>query len=745
MAGADGGRVSNWWCHVEAYQISETDTTAVIRVESRFYSDPWGYSVSNGNTARCYCDGQDTGYGAVGGVNVSYGVAARLTMRTFDFTVGKTDSARNVWCVAGFHLGGYQVGTSEAGVNVTIGGIRYKTPNPPKNVTFAVESDTKASMTWQANYDNNALKPWKQLLLDQRRSVNGEAWGSWSNAKTMNWDALNSSVTDLKPNGRYQFALYARNGAGDSSHVDSQILYTTPAAPKSVSAAKTSTSQVTVTADVSNTYAHRVKVERSVGGGTWTTVGEGTVSNGVGTFVDKNAPAGVVSYRVSCTRPAYGDDTGLTVWTGAAVESNTVTTITAPLAPTVVEPASGAVHANPWAGVVSWNPNHPDGSAQTSAQVEITNPYGTVTTRSVYDDTASLAYTFAQNGTWSVRIRTKGLHADWGAWSSPRSFTVATAPSVVLTSPGDVIEKVPFDVSWSVADTTGVSEQTVTIFVDGVERYSEKVDAGLRTVSVGSSKLLPVNHSTLTIQVTVKGGSTLTATQSIVATVDYTPPADPYLTFEPDEDMVTGSAVVSVTFGTPGYGQPDTEYVSVYRVLDGEELLLAERLYDGQQVEDVLPPLNVSYAYRCVAHASSGAVSEFTQSVVYESHFSMLNFESDASRFVALGWDEKVTRKVEHVTSEFHFARGDSPRPVSYGLSQLDTSITVDGWLEWDQNVYASLVRLFDAYTYGWFREGSGLRMYGKIAGSLSVDTAENRKIAYSLEVTVLDWMEPNR
>lgn len=737
MADGYGNIVNNAWrCWCAAWVVSETDKTATIRVEARQQTVN-GWTLVGWATGSVYCDGQTAGGNSASQTIPTNGYATRYSR---DFTVSKTDSARNVWCSASVSWNGTGAGVSNAGVNVAINGIPYVKPNPPKNTAVTRVDDTAFNMTWQANYDNNNRKPWKQLIIDRKDDLNGGS-GSWKNVAKLNWDATNYKATGVKTNGRYWLAIYARNQAGDSSHVDFGPLYTTPDAPASVKVEKTGTYQATLTIDVSKTYAYDVWIDRRVNGGDWEFQEYARNTNGTIVWTDNETPAGMVQYRVGCRRPVYGDDTSKLVLSSGNTESDTISTVARPNAPTIIDPPSGAVRANPSSVRVQWRINHPDGSGQTAAQVEVTYPNGGTWSVDVGSDDHYDLWC-SSIGQWSVRVRTKGLHADWGAWSEPRTFEIAQAPSLIITSPSGEIDSTPFTVSWSVQDDTGVASQKVTIIVDGNEVFSQQVDPSLRDLTIGSGQYLPDNGEQMIIRVHVFGGSTLDVTEQILVNVNYTPPADPYLSFEQDDS--TCSAIVAVAFGTPTGNQPETDYVSVYRIVGSRRTLIADKLGDKQQAIDVLPPLNWEYEYEVVAHASTGATSSFRKTVTFTSHYSCINFGTDAGVSILLGENAKTTRKLEHATTEYHFARGDT-FPVSYRLKRLDSTIYEEGSMPWDQTHYLHMLDQFGANTYGWFREGTGRRAYGKITGTVSVDTTENKQITYQIDMIELDWKDPVR
>ncbi|WP_295910942.1 fibronectin type III domain-containing protein [uncultured Bifidobacterium sp.] len=802
MADGYGNQVGYWRVHVAAWVTSYTDTTDTIHVEARWQSVAAGWDYSGWVAATVWINGQQVNH--TGNSGNKYINNSEVTVLTGDLTVAKTDGARNITCSASIAWNGFHPGTSNASCSVPVGGINYKKPNPPKNVKWSRVDDSKVNCTWQAAYDNSALKPWKQIITDWRSSTGGANWGAWSNKATLNWDATNYSYTGLKANSRYQFSLYARNQAGDSSHVDSQVIYTTPDPPKSVTAVKTGDRTVQITADVSNTYASWVILWRRVNGGDWEAVQKDGAHyrlaplNGKCVFTDSDAPGGTLEYECFVRRVIYGDGSGMSTplddtLCSTAKVSNSVTTITPPLAPTV-SCEQGAVAPTNTALVFRWTPNHPDGTAQTSAEVEVTRQDGSVGTATITGATTSYTRPASNQtvGTVKFRVRTKGLDADWGAWSSYVEVRIADPPSVVINGPASPVTAMPFTIAWSIADVTGVSMQTVEILRGGSVVWSRQSGTGVRELEITSTDFLPSNGDQLQIRVSVRGGSTLTAAASTLVDVEYTPPASPtvniqydanlngiiQLTFnrtepgtitqeywtrsegEPDNSPSVLANFYTVSLGEPdnspsvlvplseGEWRPETTYATVYRVNpDGSQTLIADNLGDGQQCIDRLPPLNIDYSYRVVAHAESGATQDKPVATRIVTRCCALNFGVDASDALLLDGGYEISENPSLATEEYHFALGsDDGLPMSYDLADLDNTIrfSTSYDYQWDDGAtYRRIRRLSRRYAYAWWRGVDGSRAYVRAAIGQQL-AAAGPKVSLTVDMTELAWEEPN-
>lgn len=301
----------------------------------------------------------------------------------------------------------------------------------------------------------------------------------------------------------------------------------------------------------------------------------------------------------------------------------------------------------------------------------------------------------------------------------------------------------PFDIAWSVADTTGVAHQSVRIRKDGAVVYQTDLGGDARSLTVDQAKYLPENGAELIIDVTVQGGSTLTTTASRGATVSYTPPAAP--TANIDIDGSNLSIMVTAIAGTPKDGQPKTEWMAVTRLLDGNELTLSARLADGRQTIDRLPPLNRKIGYRITAHAASGAVSETIVTTTVTTDMCMLNFGTDAGEAIPIGGGFDIGEKQSHDTEEYHFELGsDTDLPASYSSRRLDNQITASTTIDYlDGQLYQRIRRLARANTYAWWRNVDGTRAFVKAAISTHIK-AKGPTATLDIDMTEILWEEPN-
>lgn len=536
MASAWGGQVNHgsynyWYGGVNAYVESYTDTTATIVVQARFQSR---YAISSSKFyAYTSCGGQwGENQSTVNSPNSYY----EATLREQRFTVARPEgtSGTNYWCVGRVrNTGSYTPGTSEAGVNVYVEPRVYRQPHQPKNFTATRVSDAQMDLTWQGDYTGiNDYYPWTGVYVDRRVDD-----GAWSNVATLNWDSVNYSDKTASANHKYEYRVSSYGPGGMSAYSTAPALYTTPAAPKSVTLTKTTGTEVSVAVDTSTApYATAFDVQESLNGGEWADVG---TFDSFPQTVDVGG--GTAKLRVRSKR-----DSLLSGWT----ESSTITTIVAPNAPTLTSKPD-AVVATGTALVIGWTPNHPDGSEQSSAQVGYIVDSGGETV----DDISGATATYTLPGTVSasactvkIRVRTKGIAEDWGAWSSYYTFKVAVPPEAHFTTPGidgAKIGDLPLTVEWEVTDSTGVAAQTLQLLDDsGKVLHTANPATDSREYELGAGTYQLSNATSYRLRLTVRGGSSLTVTTERTFAMSFAEPSRPSASVTLDESKMAQTVTV---------------------------------------------------------------------------------------------------------------------------------------------------------------------------------------------------------
>lgn len=480
-------------------------------------------------TMTAYIDAQ---YGSIGGWTVYADLACdgqsrRLSrsgfsawtltnMGTVSFTVNRSSSARNIGVSCRIYCpsagGAYASGATASGT-ASISGIAYSAPAAPSGCAASRASDSQAKVTW-SNGATGTTTPRSAVLVERQTDS-----GGWSQVASLGASATNWTDNSISADHRYAYRVRSQGAGGYSGYSTSGYIYTTPASPSSVTATKTGAQSVQLEIAGAAAWAESYGVERTTDGSTWQACGTATSFP----WVDPSAPAGTVRYRVRAVR---GD------LASAWAESNSVTTITPPLAPSL----SGmpAVAATGAALTVSWVPNHPDGSEQTAAQVE----YQVGSAASVTADVSGAATTYAlpstataSAGTVKVRVRTHGLDPDWGAWSAYSTVAVAVPPSAHFTNPavdGATVAALPLAVAWEAVDATGISSQTLQLLgADGSVLLTRQLAGDARSLRIDDSVYALSNLTGYTLRLAVLGGSSLSATTQRSFSTDWAQPSDP--------------------------------------------------------------------------------------------------------------------------------------------------------------------------------------------------------------------------
>lgn len=617
-------------------------------------------------------------------------------------------------------------GSATASVSVTIPSIAYSAPRAPSGCAASRVSDAQAKVTW-ANGSTSTTTPRAATLVE--RQTDG---GSWVQVASVGASVTSYTDNSVSANHRYAYRVRASGAGGTSGYSTSGYVYTTPAAPASVSVAVVTGTTCSVDVDGSNApWATSWEVQSQLNGGDWVAVGT------YATFPQTvDLGGGTVRVRARAVRGDLASD---------YVESAAVTTITPPLAPTVslsplgVAPTGSVV-------TVAWVPNHPDGSAQTQAQVEYAvgdgdpvtaDVTGTATTYQLPADATTSATTV------SVRVRTHGADEEWGAWSQPVALAVAVPPSAHFTSPasdGATVDALPLVVEWEATDATGVASQTLTLYgEDGRALHTAQLGGEVRSYSLSAATCRLDNQTPYSLSLLVRGGSTLTVTATRDFATDFTPPADPVVTVELDPDTLAQS--VTVEYGEEEGAPPTVDVDVVRRTDDGSTWLVQGDVGDGETVVDPLPPLVVVYWYDVTATAESGAQATVTVEAQVVAEVGAFNFGQAAGECVLARLDPDWSHDVARSGTLYHFADGGEGGglPVAYGGQDVDATRSM-GFTLLDTEQLRRLQALARDHFVCWYRDPYGGRALCSVSWSFSSGIPYDRlKVSASMTETVFE------
>ena len=528
---------------LEATVSNTSDTQCTVKLVLKVQSN-YAYAGSSGR-ASVTCNGTTRSD------SVSYDAGRTTTLMTETFTVARGSAKKSV-SVSGkvWQLNSssaYAKGSTASG-KVTIPAIDYDAPSAPSSCAASRASDTQAKVTWK-NGSTSTTKPRSSTKVE--RQADG---GSWVQVASVGANTTSYTDNSISANHRYRYRVRAQGAGGYSGYSTSGYIYTTPAAPASVSVAVVTGTTCSVDVDGSNApWATSWEVQSQLNGGEWTAVGTYTSFP-----VTADIGGGTVRLRARALRGQLAS-----AWT----ESAEITTITPPLAPTVTLTPSG-VQPTGTAVTVSWTPSHPDGSAQTQAQVAY--KIGSAAEQTATVSGAATSYQLPATATESpatvsVRVRTHGADEDWGAWSEPVTLTVAEPPSVAITSPGTdgaVVADLPLEVEWTVSDPTGVAAQTLTLYdASGRAIHTAQLGGSARSYELGPSTYMLTNSAVYTLRLDATGGSSLTASEERDFRTSFAEPSAPTVDAEVDESDMSVELTVHA-------GPSSTEAGEVVTVAD---------------------------------------------------------------------------------------------------------------------------------------------------------------------------------
>ncbi len=603
----------------------------------------------------------------------------------------------------------------------------YYRTKPSEPTSFSVEyaSDSRANLAWALG--DNASNTYGGISI--QRSTDG---GDYVDVASVAATATAWSDTTIGAGHAYKYRIAAYNEAGASDWVTSGDLATAPSAPTLVTTQTISQDTVSVDATGTMGAVTGYELQHRVGaGGTW-----GDTKRATSLPVDMPAGDGANYYRVRAYRNSLVSD-----WT----TSSPVYTLLAPLAPTIIDMRN--VYAIGSSCSVKWRLNHPDGSAQTSAQVEVTDPSGSATVATSSGAAQTYQISGLAEGVYHVRVRTHGAYSEYGEWSGYATFSVHGAPVVSVTTPaaGGTVDSVPLHFEWAVDDATGVMAQSVSVSDDaGKAIASVEVEPGVRSYDLYPPSGMPANGSKYVFRVSVTGGSTLTASASVPFVFQCVSPAAPVATVVVDGLL---SCHIRVSPGATE-GAADTVSISVERVMsDGSSSVVADGMVGSQEAIDKLPPLNTRFTYEVVAHAATGAETRtMVDTVVDSGGMEAFNFGPYASACIRLGYNTEATDKVQHNGETFHFAMGRDAAalPTFYPEWTMESSVS-RSYLLTDVDEYRAVrdVARDPSNSVCWFRDYWGGCHRVKVGWDLGYSAGKWSQWEVSVDMTEVEWEEP--
>ena len=609
------------------------------------------------------------GSGTVSSQTKYYNTA--LTLASSGFT--KSYYTLDGWATSSGGSVAYALGASYTGNAALSLYAHWKinAPGAPTSVSASRNSDSKATVTWTRA--TGADTTYSRIYVE--RKTDG---GSWVSLGYVAGTATSYSDTSIKANHSYQYRVRAYNSTAYSSYGSSGTIYTTPAAPQSVTGERTGTGTsvlLTVSNENTNTATGFEVQSRAADSSTWSSV---TPASSTGTPVATitiNNMGGSYYFRVRNTRSTL---------TSAWTESDLVVTITPPNAPTLISPSSGAVlsgSGSTQSVTFKWQHNPIDGSAQTRYDLAYRKSTSSTWT-DVVDDSSDQQKTVTLDVGYEYvwTVRTKGAASDYGAYANNQTFKLYAPPSVSVTSPSGTVIGMPIQYEISYTDNYGVfASGTIKVKLNGTTLYTENLADTATTIGtaspitgeITSNEFLPSSGNTYTIEVSVRSSDTLSSSATASMPVSMGEPNHGTLTITNNPDA--GMAALTVGWDTDT-GAVSAVSASVYRVTEDGRVLLGDGLAQGSGITDKYAPLNKPYRYEVVTHAESTAIAveEFDNQI-------------DTLRWFVYWGADGIAWARWNPDGSYKFERPDKRRihyagreyPVSYDGTSLDESHSI--------------------------------------------------------------------
>lgn len=633
-------------------------------------------------------------------------------------------------------------GTSTVGGPTSVdqpvaGNITKVAPGTPTGVTATRVSDTQINLGWSQSSASNG----QPQNNDLSRSVNGGAWED-------NFVVISATTAATVTAAANQKITYRVRGwnpqAGHSAwSAPSAPVYTTPAAPSGVVAAKNASLDIVVSFTKNVAYSeHEHEVNHGVVSGgvtTWDSSPLATLASGVTTYTHTAPnPAQVHVYRV---RAKAGS-----LLSGYAT-SGSVQLLAAPNAPSL--PALPAFADKAAALVLTWTHNPVDSTPQSAYEVEYSTNGGTswTSTGKVTSTTASRSFaggTWAADVTVTFRVRTWGQATTGGSdgaggspWSSTGATTFKTRPVASIVSPADasVVDRSTVTVALGFTQAEGASfvDATITLLLGAtpVETVTTTTLAG----TLLTTRVADGGTYTVTAQVRDSHGlvsNTVTAT----FTVAYLDPVAAVVSIQ--YLPASGFAQIGLVIDPPTAGEAEAVLVSITRSIGGvvEQVLGAYPVAAEMTILDTTPTIVGENTYVVTTISADGSELDVTEVLVTaEPQRAYLSKGPGLTDVVVFGGDLRV-EATPVVDSALVAAAGRS-RPIGLysatgSLVVSGTSTIAAGFGSTPEQIEALLLRPGRAC----YRDPSGRRIFGLLEGKVSRQNSRRGELSFTISET---------
>lgn len=613
--------------------------------------------------------------------------------------------------------------------------VRKVVPGTPTGLTATRVSDTQIGLSWSQSSASNG-QPTSNTI---QRRVNG---GAWETVATI--APATSTTVSAAANQKLEYRVRGNNSAGSSAwSTVSTVVYTTPAAPTGLSAAKNASLDIVLnfTPHVAfSEHEHQVWHGTVTGGvTTWDGSPLATLASGVTTYTHTAPDSGEAHvYRVRATAGSLSSSYAV---------SNTVQLLAAPNKPTIAGVGPYVDRASDFD--LTWTHNPVDTTPQSAYEVQYSTNGGsswstTGKTTSTVSEHTFTANTYTANQALTVRVRTWGEAETGGSdgegaspWSDSRTVTFKTRPVVTIITPEDesTIGQALVNVALGFSQAEGASFVSATItFLEGSTTLETKQTTTLAGTVLNTRV---VDGGEYTVQVTVKDSNGLVSTVvESTFEVEYLPPVAPVTEFVYLEDQ--GRVQVGITIPEPGDGETAAVNVRVTRAIDGVTETVVP-LYPALPVLtflDTTPTIQGDNEYTVTTISLDGSETTVTGTVtVAEEWRAFLSKGAGFEDVVVFGHDLSfvATPTVDQVLVK---AAGRS-RPIGMYATSGDLVVSVAA--SWDQGVGSTpdeIEALLGTPGRCCYRDPSGRRIFGQVTGQVSRKSSRTGGLSFTVTET---------
>lgn len=203
----------------EAVSHGEGAATATVRI----YTDVRGQ----------WSDGQTLNFGGAIGGSVSFqnnqdnnSVLRETKKYTYNYGANEYGSSPGSRTFSASLSGAYNGATPSKSVSSNIPARPIAAPLAPTNVSVSRVNDGSQKISW-TNRETSG-EPWDRVRV-QVDVVANDVWNG--DVTTTGGGATSTTDSNTVANQKYRYRVRSENGAGDSSYVETGVVYTTPAAP----------------------------------------------------------------------------------------------------------------------------------------------------------------------------------------------------------------------------------------------------------------------------------------------------------------------------------------------------------------------------------------------------------------------------------------------------------------------------------------------------------------------------------